>query len=135
MEAGRNNVIDGEIFDLLGELVKNANKPNPKPSPKSTVKSSSSKPNVPPVAPRQIDPIVQVKPNSNPSATAPHPDVSFLSTHLSSIHSNIQALYDFVKPVVDLKFEEIKLSDSTFVDIIDKLNVKRKFLFDKRLKV
>lgn len=84
MEAGRNNVIDGEIFGLLGELVKKA-QANPKP--KSTVKSSSSKPNVPPMAPKlnglpphlqphPIDPIVQVKPNSDPSAVSPHPDVS-----------------------------------------------------------
>ena len=93
MEAGRNNVIDGEIFGLLGELVKKA-QANPKP--KSTVKSSSSKPNVPPMAPqlnhglpphlqpRPIDPIVQVKPNSDPSAVPPHPDVSFLSTVICS---------------------------------------------------
>ena len=90
MEAGRNNVIDGEIFGLLGELVKNAHKPeDPKPSPKSTIKSSSSKPKVPPMAPQMnpapglirpdpiiIDPIVKVKPNSDPSVAAPHPDVS-----------------------------------------------------------
>ena len=47
----------------------------------------------------------------------------------------IQALYEFVKPILDLKFEEIKLSNSTYVEIMNKLNVKRKFLFDKRLKV
>ena len=92
MEAGRNNVIDGEIFGLLGELVKNV-KANPKP--KSTIKSTSSKPNVPQMAPklnglpqhlqpRPIDPIVQVKPNSDPSAVPPHPDVSFLSAVICS---------------------------------------------------
>ena len=89
----------------------------------------------PHLQPHQIDPIVQVKPNSDPSAVSPHPDVSWMSTDWPFDDKIIQALYEFVKPIVDLKFEAIKLSDSTFVDIIDKLNVKRKFLFDKRLKV
>ena len=45
----------------------------------------------------------------------------------------IQAQYVFEKKVVNLQFKEINLSDTTFSDVMKKLNEKRKFLFDKRV--
>ena len=126
VQAGRKDVLSlDQVTDILQDIIKKENiasvssikKPKtsktPSTNPLVKIKSPSIKPSVP-TAPKQ-----------HPNVRIRYPDSVF--------HFMIQAQYVFEKKVVNLQFKEINLSDTTFSDVMKKLNVKRKFLFDKRV--